>query len=483
MTQPNPTLYQVSPDDMGLDGKEVRLFNLLLATWQRHLAGNVRNESYYEGKVRPAWSDRDRPPRDLADLDVVVGWGAKAVDALAARSVLAGVTSEGGTAAADLEAAIGGIDLTALYDQAVTSELTDSCSFLTVSHGGKGEPDAIVSAHSAMDAAAIWDTRRKRIRAGISVIDIAEGPDGQRHPTWVVMYTDGRTYSCRRDDAGMWRADVADNPIGRPLMEPLRYAPSLTRPFGKSRINRTVRSLIDRAMCVASRTEVSATFYTWPQRYLLGVDRQTQQKLAGRKLEHYVDRLMLVSTNKNGDTPQYGQLSQMSMTPHVEHMQQLAKQFAGETCVPLNSLGVVQDNPSSAEAMYAAQNDLIIEAERVNRANADAMRNVCLMALAAVRPNGALTDEDRTIAVRFENPVRPSMAARADFAMKVASVAPSYAQTPYYWRDLGYDETDTQGIMRAIRYASAQQAVLQAQAAAAQAAPEPTPEGGTPDEG
>lgn len=482
MTQPNPTLYQVNPQDMGLTGEETKLFNLLLATWQRHLPGNIRNESYYEGKVQPAWTSSDKAPSDMKDLRVVVGWGAKAVDALAARSVLTGVISDGGTAASDFEAAIGGVDLASLYDQAVTSELTDSCSFLTVSHGMAGEPDAIVSAHSAMDAAAIWDTRKKRIKAGISVIDIAEDSSGMRHPTWVVMYTDDYTYSCRRMDTGKWVAERVENPLGRPLMEPLRYAPSLTRPFGKSRINRTVRSLIDRAMCVASRTEVSATFYTWPQRYLLGVDKKTQQELAGRKLEHYVDRLLLVSNNRNGDTPQYGQLSQMSMAPHVEHMQQLAKQFAGETCVPLNSLGIVQDNPSSAEAMYAAQNDLIIEAERVNRANADAMRNVCLMALAAVRPNGELTDEDRSIAVRFANPVRPSMAARADFAMKVASVVPSYGQTPYYWRDLGYDETDTQGIMKAIRYAAAQQAVAQAQAAAAQAAPEPTPEGGTPDE-
>jgi hypothetical protein len=36
-------------------------------------------------------------------------------------------------------------------------------------------------------------------------------------------------------------------------------------------------------------------------------------------------------------------------------LRQLAAQFAGETGVPLNSLGVVQDNPSSAEAIYATR--------------------------------------------------------------------------------------------------------------------------------
>lgn len=474
---PTPTLYQVSPDDMGLDGREVELFNSLLATWQRCLGGNIRNEAYYRGKVQPAWQDKGQAPHDLDQLSVVVGWGAKAVDSLAQRSVLTGVTSEGGRSADELSEVVGGIDLVGLYDQAVTSELTDSCSFITVSHGAKGEPDAIVSAHSAMDAAAIWDARRKRIKAGISVLDIGEGPDGVRHPTRVVMYTDSYTCLCERLASGRWVHSRTENPLGRPLMEPLAYRPSLTRPFGKSRINKTVRSLIDRAMCVASRTEVSATFYTWPQRYLLGVDTKTARELANRKIETYLDRIIAVSTNKNGDTPSYGQLSQMSMQPHVEHMQFLAKQFAGETSVPLNSLGIVQDNPSSAEAMYAAQNDLIIEAEGINRLNGIALRNVCRMAMACVRPGGTLTDDDLTLTPRFANPVRPSMAARADFAIKVASAAPSYPLTPYFWRDLGYDETDTEGIMRAIQAESTRQLIAAAAVKDAQAAPEPTPKG------
>ena len=365
MSRPNPTLYQVSPEDMNLSGEEVALFNLLLATWQRHLSGNVRNEAYYHGKVRPVTTSGDMP-RELRRLGVVVGWGAKAVDALAARSVFTGFT---GGAADDLNGALGEIDMEELYQQAVTSELTDSCSFITVSKGLEGEPDVIVSAHSALDAAAIWDERRKRVRAGISVVDVAEDENGYRVPTWVNMYTDDRTYSCRRARGGKWVAEAADNPLRRPLMEPLRYRPSLARPFGRSRITRTVRSLIDRAMCVASRTEVSAVFYTWPQRYLLGVDRKTAEKMAKTKIEAYVDSLMLVSTNRNGDVPQYGQLSQMTMQPHIDHLEMLAKQFASEASIPLDEVGIVFDNPSSADAMYAAQQRLIVEAEGVNRAN------------------------------------------------------------------------------------------------------------------
>lgn len=485
MTLDQPTLYQISPEQIGLDGRERELVNLLLRVWQSHIGGNVRNESYYGGKVRPAAVGAD-DPKELQNLRMVSGWGGKCVDALAGRSVLTGFRSDG-TAAGDVEGALGGIDLAELYAQAVTSELTDSCSFLTVSAGLAGEPDVIVSAHSALDASAIWDERRKRIRAGMCVVDIAETPEGGRVPSWINVYTDDATYSCRLVGAGLygarWTAEKVTNPLRRPLMEPLRYRPTLTRPFGRSRITPAARSIIDRALCVAARTEVTGVFYTWPMRYLLGVDKKTAEQMSRRKVEVYADRMMLVTANRNGDVPRLGQLSQATMQPHIDHLEMLAKQLASEASVPLDELGIVFDNPSSADAMYAAQQRLIIEAEGVNRMNGIALRNVALMALACMRGTdvASLSEADRSISARFENPMRPSMAARADYAIKVASSAPAYSQTEHFWRDLGYDEADVRSIMADIRYAQAAQAVTRQASQAASSAPAPEPEGGAPE--
>ena len=175
MTNDNPTLYQVDPSMMNLTGEEVSVFNALLAEWQRHIGSNIRNEAYYKGEVKPVTTDSSMP-KDLVDLNIVMGWGGKCVDVLANRSVLAGFDGEHADAMADIVT----IDsLVEIYEQAVTSELTDSCAFLTVSKGLAGEPDVIVSAHSALDAAAIWDERKKRIKAGICVVDI-DVDDGGR---------------------------------------------------------------------------------------------------------------------------------------------------------------------------------------------------------------------------------------------------------------------------------------------------------------
>lgn len=464
----NSTLYQVSPDMMNLSGAEVGVFNALLAEWQRHLGGNIRNEAYYRGKVRPVASDPD-DPNELLGLSVVMGWGGKAVDTLANRSVL---TSFEGDSAGTLGSALAGNDIVNVYEQAVTSELISSCSFLSVSKGRPGEPDVLVSAHSAKDAVALWDERRKRVRCGLVVNDIDVDESGARVPTWVTMYTDEYTYSAR-NSGGVWRAERAENPLGRPLLEPLRYRPSLTRPFGKSRISPTIRSLIDRALCVGARTEVTATFYTYPMRYMLGVDRATAQDMAKRKVETYADRFLFVSTNKNGDTPQLGQLSQANMQPHIEHLEMLGKQFASEASIPLDEVGIVFDNPTSSEAMYAAQQRLVMETEHVNRMNGAALRNIGLMALACANGSSSLDYSDN-LSARFENPLRPSMAARADYAIKVNSAVQAYSMTRWFWRDLGYDETAIDGIMRDIRYAEAQRAA--ANAAAALAAQQAEPE-------
>lgn len=477
MTNDSQIMYQIRPELIGLDGAELEMVNALLRLWQGHIDGNVRNESYYRGKVRPASKSSD-DPSELRDIEIVSGWGGKCVDVLAARSVLSGFRSDG-SAADDLADALGGADISELYTQAVTSELIDSCSFLTVSSGLPGEPDVIVSAHSALDAVAMWDERRKRIRCGMCVVDVGRRSDGVLEPTWLNVYTDESTVSCRRT-GDRWTVDRAPNRLGRPLMEPLRYRPTLTRPFGRSRITPAVRSIIDRALCVASRTEVTALFYTWPMRYLLGVDKKTAEGLSKRKVEAYADRMMLVTPNRNGDTPHFGQLPQSNVQPHIEHMEMLAKQFASEASVPLDELGIVFDNPSSAEAMYAAQQRLVVEAECVNRMNGIAMRNIALMALASMRGTdiAGLDEADRSVTPRFESPLRPSMAARADYAVKVASAVPAYAQTSHFWRDLGYDEQDIKSIMSDIRYAQAAQVLASQAAGAAASSPSPAPYGG-----
>ena len=164
----------------------------------------------------------------------------------------------------------------------------------------------------------------------------------------------------------------------------------------------------------------------------------------------------------------------MTMQPHIDHLEMLGKQFASEACIPLDEVGIVFDNPTSSDAMFAAQQRLIVEAEHVNRMNGIALGNIARMALGAVDAADFATAD---ITPRFADVLRPSKAANADFAIKVNSAVPAYSGTRQFWRDLGYSEPTIDSILREVRYSQIVQAAAQASAQAAQQQPTPQPEG------
>src|SRR5699024_728576 len=106
----------------------------------------------------------------------------------------------------------------------------------------------------------------RALSSALSISDV----DDQGVPTEMVMYLPDRVGHIVRSPGGRWSAVWRANPAGRVLVEPLVYRPDLDRPFGRSRISRPIMSITDEAVRTVLRTEVSAEFYTSPQRYVLG---------------------------------------------------------------------------------------------------------------------------------------------------------------------------------------------------------------------
>ena len=159
--------------------------------------------------------------------------------------------------------------------------------------------------------------------------------------------------------------------------------------------------------------------------------------------------------------PTFGQLSQGSMQPHMDYMRQLAAQFAGETCVPISFLGVIHDNPASAEAIYAAKEDLIIEAQNFNDDNEAALRDIAVMTMAVQqnkRPD-RLTDEELGVMCNFRSPAMPSIVSQSDAMVKQATVAPWIAETEVFLEELGYSEEKRSRMLAEKQRATAKSAI------------------------
>lgn len=440
----------------GLTDDELANINALIETWWRKRPRNVLRDRYYNSHNRLKDLGIAIPPK-LRNIETYIGWPAKAVDYLADRSVLEGFTFEGIDANDTLDGVMAENDFLAIYSQAVTDALTSSFSLLSVTKGAAGEPDALVSAHSARDCSVAWNYRLNRIMSALVVADVRTDSSGMIiGPKLLNYFTPDEviTLSWRRN--GRWVLEARQkHSQGQPLVEPIRHAPKLGRPLGRSRITRTVMALTDSAVREALRSEISAEFFTAPQKYILGADDSLFEEKT--KWEAYIGCYIAIAAEEGEPNPEIGQLPQGSMQPHADYERQLAAKLSGETSIPISSLGVIHDNPSSAEAIYAAKEDIVIKAQNFNRDNKSALCRIgrLMLAVAEGKKMSDLPSDIATIAPRFMNPAIPSIASQTDAVVKQVSAVPEFASTRVFWEQLGYDDAQIMRIQSDIRRARA----------------------------
>lgn len=477
-------VYQIQPSaTFGLSESEIAIFNELLTVWQMKLPGNIENEEYYEQR-NPLKDLGIAIPPSCKDVQTNVGWATKAVDMLAERSVFDGFTFAG-KENEELQRVLQENDFKQTYSEAVISELVHSCSFITVSAGSEDEPKVILNSYSATEAAGVWDNRKKRLKYGFAVVDATDpNATGTLEPTEVNLYLDYATIVCTRDiKTNRWYAKRMNHSQGRPLMEVLRYHPTNNRKMGKSRISKTVKAIVDSAKRALLRAEISSEFFTSPQKYLLGVDpdlfgqeitdAEEADDLAEAKaiynaeqakMKAYLGAIMAVTPNENGDIPQFGQLTQMSMQPHSDYIRALANLLAGETNIPISSLGVVADsNPQSYEAIKATTEPLIVTAQSLNRENRNALVNIGRLALAIINGKtiSELTDEERAIDVHWGDPALPSIGSMSNAMVQQLAMFPWMVDSELPLERLGYTEEEIARLNEDKRKFNAKQLVNQ----------------------
>lgn len=436
ITEAAASAKQLKPEDAELVRK-------LVAIWRQKLTRNQLRDRYYLSHVKTKDLGVAIAPEMRGKIKAHIDWPAKAVDYLAARSQFDGFTTSDSMRTQELMQIAQANHLKLLYRKAVTSELKHCCAALTVTAGDNGP---VISAYPMTACALMWDDALKEVKAGLVVAESKKAPGSNvRKPTMYKLFTRDALVTIRCVGMGqVWIANYAYHSMGRPLIEPMAYRPTLERPFGRSRITRTVMSLTDDAQREKERSEIAAEFAAYPQKYLLGTDRTTIPK--DSRYAAYIGAILEVTKGEGDTVPTFGQLSQLSMQPHIDYMRSLAAQFSGATNVPLSALGVVSDNPSSAEAIYAAKEDLVIDAQALNADNGRALVNIAMMALAIQDNSDFNTVRNSGVAIeaRFKNPAMPSVVSQSDAMVKQISVLPWLAESDVALEELGYNEEQIQ---------------------------------------
>ena len=421
---------------------------LLVNEYQNHAGHNETLRRYYDGNVRVS----DYGVGADIPNDQTCHWPSKAVDALADRISLERFNVPDGYDATALDAILDSSNVVNAYNRHLAPKLLYGCMAATVTRNRAGH--AVVRFHSAETFTAIPspDGREGVVGAGLAIARVEFTPWSTLVPvaTIVNLHLPGNVVELRQVAAGQWVAEDGLTPEPEPSLYVFSHDGTGTmNPFGRTRITRFVRTLTDDAIRCMWHMQVAGAYYSVPKLALLNLLPEQYEAVIDNKLKYQLDRVIATEVDESGDNrTAIQQLSGNSPQPFVEELRALACQFSGATGVPLNSLGIVQDNPSSAEAIGASREDICLVAQRDIDADSKTIERVVRAALAVERntTTDRLGEGDRAVRASFADPLIHSRSEMADWAVKVNSMRPSFGQTDVAARMVGISDADLESV-------------------------------------
>lgn len=302
-------------------------------------------------------------PIEFQWMQSVLGWCGKAVDSMADRLVFREFENDG----FDMMEIFRLNNPDIVIDSAILAALIGSCSFVYIAPDADGFPRLRVL--DGMNATGVIDPVTYTLLEGYAVLE----RDSDGKPTLEAYFVPGRTDFYPKDDEPY----SIENTAPHPLLVPMIYRPDATRAFGHSRISRACMDLTAEAMRTLRRSCIASEFYSYPQRYVLGLSQDAEKFDTWQAV---MSAFLRIDRDEDGNLPQVGQFGQQSMLPYTDQIRMLAGLFAGETGLTLDDLGMPSTNPSSAEAIKASHETLRLTARKAQRSFSSGLLNVGFIA-------------------------------------------------------------------------------------------------------
>lgn len=291
-------------------------------------------------------------PDQLRFIQYALGWCAKSVDTLSDRLLFDRFEHDDFLLTEIFR--MNNPDV--MLGSATLSALISACSFIYIGRDADGYPKMQVI--DGGSATGIIDPVTNMLTEGYAVLQ----RDENDKPTLEAYFRPHLTEYYRnssRDDAL-----TLEHSAPYALLVPVIYRPDAKRPFGHSRISRSCMSIQQAVIRSLRRSEISAEFYSFPQRYVLGLSEDAEEI---DKQKAAMTAFMDFRKDEEGDHPTVGQFPQQSMEPFIEQMKMYASMFAGETGLTMDDLGFVTSNPSSEGAIRASHENLRLTARRAQQ--------------------------------------------------------------------------------------------------------------------
>ena len=335
--------------------------------------GYLKNKlNTVKGKVRMKYAYYDQENAKRNDSPVIpklimdryrsrLGWCTKAVDSLANRLVFDGFEDDN----FDIWEIFEYNNKDVFFDSAIRSALISACCFVYISADEEGYPRLQVI--DGKNATGIIDPITNLLTEGYAILETDDRGQIVTDAYFTADYTEFQSLDVTQ---------TISNNTGYPLLVPVIYRPNAHKPFGQSRISRDMMMLQNKAEEIITNMDVSAAFYSFPQKYVLG----TAQDNDFDNVKATYSAFLEFPKDEDGDKPSLGQFAQASMSPLVEQFHTYAKAFAGVSGLTTDDLGFISENPSSAESIKAGHGDLERLASKAQDTFGSGFLNVGLVA-------------------------------------------------------------------------------------------------------
>lgn len=305
--------------------------------------------NYYEMKDNHNPRNLMVPSNLRNKFTVKLGWCTKAVDSLADRLQFRGFRNDN-------------LDMTTIYqmnnmdilaDSAILGALISSCDFIYLSQDEEGYPRMQVI--DGYNGTGIMDEITGMLEEGYAVLDRDEDGNIITEAYFGKGFTDFYT-------KGQEPYRI-ENVAPYPLLVPIVNRPDAKRPFGHSRISRSLMKYQNNVADTLINMAICSETNAFVQKYIVGLDADTEFDTQRAWMSSFLN----VSANENGDKPNLGQFQQASLSPYLNEIETQASLFAGECGLTLDDLGFSKANPSSVDAIKASHENLRLTARKAQR--------------------------------------------------------------------------------------------------------------------
>ena len=367
-------------------------------------------------------------PNRLRHLKPGIGWASRAVNTLSDRVVFDGFAKD----SFGVNDYFTDIGAWSVIGKAKHDAFIAGCAFMAVGDDDQGRK--VLIPFTASEATGIVDQQTGLLKYGLAVTRWAEPQPkvkGIRFaPADYIVFTPDFTaiYKSRTI------SEIIPNPTGRVLLHPITHRSSADRPLGKSRLTNTARRIIQEVGRQKRREEIAEEFYALPQRYINGLAEGAKKD---ENLDSAIGKVWAITKDEDGDKPDIGQLTQMSIDQFETAKKDKARDFCAETALTLRNLGYETSNPSSVESLAAMSDDLLLEATNSQTEMGEQIKNVAITLNMAINGISEVPDGLKDLIPSWKPIFQVDIGAAGDAMFKLFQAMPEIVGTVAGYRMLG----------------------------------------------